>query len=1094
MKYNIKILYLLLLFSISGIAQGISTESPVLSPQTPTTSDLGKYGEVQVNESSGKISPTIPLFTYIVGNFELPLSLNYSGNGVKVNQDPTWAGVNWNINPGGLITRVVKDRPDELTDSNNRLYFSGGELDNLEGARELITPVDEHCFLNPNTKWFLTLKQMEFINADTEADIFNYNFLGYSGSFYLDKNNNVHIIKYDKEIKITFIFMNGNKSEFKVETPSGDSFYFGGLNASESSRTWVNNGAGSTANIPYTQNAFYFHTILFYNGGTINFTYENYDTSCDYYKIGIVESASTTFPDPKVPCNKTIKTLYGDIENAVRLKEISNSFTDKKLVFSSSFVGSCNRLLKLNEVSLKNNSSLIKKVKLNYLVINNEPEILSNEFSLENKFFLENVVFYDKNNQLMYNYKLIYNSPELFPPKKSFAQDHLGYYNGKNSNSTLLAKTSNNALNSSCLFNLADREADFNSSLIGTLSKIVYPTKGSTVFEYELPYKGQEDIIVNHYLSTYYNDENRNNNSLLTTTLFPANNQPLILTQAKLISLSLNAIAKGPFSHQNIIKFEVLKKVGNNWVVQELKQQQIKNTENTTVNYQENYSFSLPAGSYIFKLSLVLYAVGNNNSIVANIMLNLPQGTKPIFYLGLRVKKVLNFDSDNETEIKRYFYNSLSKINVEAHRYDPNYLFYTQIPSDYPGPANILLTVNNITSNDVNNVFYNDEGNFIYDDVTISYGGDNFENGGKQMSYYKYSNYPPEIYQTNPCFAIMLPIIVNVATNDSYLSSTLKQEIIFNKFKKKVKEKTYNYNVFDVIHTFNNINLFSYHPRNHSNFLEKCYLLYKTKSFRTRLLSIVDKEYFGINFTNEVVTTTNYTYKPDRVSLPSVIETSNSALDTTTTKLFYPSDVADLQDLTAVETASLNTLQQQYNIGALVRAENYSNGLLLSAKQVSFAPFGSKIYPQKVSSFKGSGENNLESSVDFHSYFFDKPSLLSQTDGTKTKYEYNADHQVVLKIDNYAGTSISIDADNPLVASSKSIAINKDSCYYQNLYPDSMVTSYEYDVITKNLIKITDPKCDIYTYHYDSFNRLQFVKDAQGNILSENNYHYKIQN
>jgi hypothetical protein len=38
---------------------------------------------------------------------------------------------------------------------------------------------------------------------------------------------------------------------------------------------------------------------------------------------------------------------------------------------------------------------------------------------------------------------------------------------------------------------------------------------------------------------------------------------------------------------------------------------------------------------------------------------------------------------------------------------------------------------------------------------------------------------------------------------------------------------------------------------------------------------------------------------------------------------------------------------------------------------------------------------------------------------------------------------------------------------------------------------ITDPKEDVITYHYDGFNRLEFVKDKNNNILSENKYHYK---
>ena len=360
MKKTILLLLLFGFYSYSLYGQDIISELPVLSPQSPTTSDLGKYGEIQVNESTGIISPSIPLFEYDAGKMKIPLILNYSGNGVRVNQDPTWVGINWNINPGGLITRTVKDLPDELTPSDKRIYLSHEEIDDLGGAHEFVgTGSNQHA--NTNTEWFIKLKEITHQDVDSQSDIFNYNFLGYSGSFYLDKQNHVHLIKHDNELQIMFMFLDNNQSMFIIKTPNGDSYFFGGTNASESSRTITNNGSGSTVNLPYIQNSFYLYQISFLNGGFVSFHYDNYDTTSDWVKIGISESASISSNPILYPCSKTIKTLYSDVENLVKLNKITNSFNNQEVVFNCNLNGNHNNSHKLNNIELKGGTNLIKK-------------------------------------------------------------------------------------------------------------------------------------------------------------------------------------------------------------------------------------------------------------------------------------------------------------------------------------------------------------------------------------------------------------------------------------------------------------------------------------------------------------------------------------------------------------------------------------------------------------------------------------------------------------------------------------------------------------------------------------------------------------
>jgi len=56
--------------------------------------------------------------------------------------------------------------------------------------------------------------------------------------------------------------------------------------------------------------------------------------------------------------------------------------------------------------------------------------------------------------------------------------------------------------------------------------------------------------------------------------------------------------------------------------------------------------------------------------------------------------------------------------------------------------------------------------------------------------------------------------------------------------------------------------------------------------------------------------------------------------------------------------------------------------------------------------------------------------------------------------------------------------------------PEAMVSTYTYDPLI-GITSMTDPRGYTMYYEYDEFNRLKYVKDAEENILKENQYNYK---
>jgi RHS repeat-associated protein len=61
----------------------------------------------------------------------------------------------------------------------------------------------------------------------------------------------------------------------------------------------------------------------------------------------------------------------------------------------------------------------------------------------------------------------------------------------------------------------------------------------------------------------------------------------------------------------------------------------------------------------------------------------------------------------------------------------------------------------------------------------------------------------------------------------------------------------------------------------------------------------------------------------------------------------------------------------------------------------------------------------------------------------------------------------------------------------ESVLANAMVTTYTYKPL-QGISSVTDPKGYQTSYNYDNFGRLQSVLDADGNILTENEYHYQL--
>ncbi len=203
------VFFLLLLRGVGGIfcifvcilSANAQFQKPDVSMPSPNAASLGLYGEVPVSLYTGTPNIDIPLYTLQEGKLKVPISLSYNASGVRVNQHPGWVGLNWNLNAGGAINRIVKDIPDETKYGTYQFgyFFSYGFLNNS----------------NWETKSFAESLNNETSQSypktlfDTEPDEFSFNFMGYSGKFYLNHEGK-WIAACDQPVKVEVLQNSGS--------------------------------------------------------------------------------------------------------------------------------------------------------------------------------------------------------------------------------------------------------------------------------------------------------------------------------------------------------------------------------------------------------------------------------------------------------------------------------------------------------------------------------------------------------------------------------------------------------------------------------------------------------------------------------------------------------------------------------------------------------------------------------------------------------------------------------------------------------------------------------------------------------------------
>ena len=527
-KKILKIVKLLLLTPVIILGQAL-TPVQIKSPQSYA---FEKYGNVPINLYTGTLDLKVPIYSLSIGNGnKIDIVISYDSSGFIPRKKSDYAGMNWSLLAGGRITRTMKRMPDEY--KGNPTHFGGNPFDTGMNLHGFLTGVRLNAYnnfnvynlnsgaghSNANMAWILGTDQNGY---EGEPDVFNFNVLGLHGKFMIG-NNGLPVVECDDpnvRINIGGLVSYGDTNFCKppdqtieITDGQGTRYIFGGdFSKYELAYNYSSPGLSSNGffiGYPYI-NSFSISKIIFADGKTVTFDYVQ-DTLNDDFCDLIQGQASN------ILLNAKVLNFESYFQDGSRTDEwthcpgggcgggLSSSSTNaqtftlvKKSMLSS--VKYADKEIKINYKDIgypiKHYSGPANALNFNEILLDNIQVYAHNNlikntvFSYDNlggnnqRPFLKSISEQKSNTHYNFEY---YNTSNL-PPYFTKGLDHWGYWNGKDYNTSLAPYDTYNASTGDYTLNNTFRDTDVQKYNVGLLSKIIYPTKGYTVFEYEPQY------------------------------------------------------------------------------------------------------------------------------------------------------------------------------------------------------------------------------------------------------------------------------------------------------------------------------------------------------------------------------------------------------------------------------------------------------------------------------------------------------------------------------------------------------------------------------------------------------------------------------
>jgi len=1025
---------------------------------SPQAYQFAQYGNTPIKHSVGELDLSIPLYTYKDRDFEIPLILQYAGNGFMPNKHEGIIGLDWFLNVGGCITRKIEGIADEniFYGQNFGLY---GVLwgANKENTYKYDIKFDEFIKTNPVLNIFNAAQlypvltpgnhpnpvpeDLDFstipghynkfhkTHADLSPDIFSFYMPGHSGRFNINWDGSIQLSDF-KQYKVEFDekwYYGSNSRSIKITTSDGYIYIFGGTyKAIEKSLIFrmENNNSHYTERI---ETAWHLTKIIAPNGRFIEFIYkdpENFatnnpeDAKVEFALFkksvkGIALGDKSSYPSMN---EKYIFTKYNASGDSYYREE---SEDDKKII---SHGHELQQVVYLDKININNEST----IELKYI---NRGKAFYNTENVGSTWTRYNG--YGKENLLLSNISVKNNLKQVVSDI-SFYQENLGKQ-GNNGNSRFFLKKVRIGADT---YKLDYYDTDkITDPITPGVDHWGYSNGGNKYLPSFSFWRESGGVLTEVTSNSRSPKEDFFKVGALKEIVYPTGGKSeFIYDQHDYIY----RVYKGTTGGYSL----TAKPIESFWTEQNKKAggARIKG-----INVYDSEGELLSTKEYIYRLNLE--AKGDSSHISSGILLHSPEYVNEV----------------------RWFYGDRTAPNGGLPILSCN--IHPSGSELYPSEKYIQYS-KVIEKNSGNGYKIYEFSNIVTNPDIIDLDRNSYEKKIKQ--FYSHLPYGYPQWGMGSDGAPKWSLLSLRPTDRSYRRGILKKITVLDENKNDIYSEEY---VYDIVSSSNQ-NLTR--AINHGTYLYNKFSIenFAYKPFRKKETTFLNGKPFS--------KTTIYEYD-SKGALSKETDVDNNLITRysyTYNKITYP---------------YFNMVASNILTPVIEKEVQKNNSLIKEIVQYS-GFYNDKIYrPSMIFSFTNNNPLVLETEIKNYDLFGNSVYIL-KGDATKVVYlwSYNSQYPIAeIKNATYDQIKGIISETNLNAISSKNEPTAADWTTINNLRSnpamvDAHITTYKYKPLV-GITQMTDPTGVTIDYEYDSFGRLKRTKDMDGNTIQEYDYHYKNQ-